>query len=241
MAVNLDIRNKLLRRDGVQIYFVTAGLKEELSVIRDIQPPNILCSYWYFKNKRLSDLCDYLNYRPNILLDSGAYSAFTKGKSVNVLDYIDYIQRNFDYIEHYVSLDVIGDTYLTWAFYDIMKYHKLNPIPVYHYGDPLELLHKYVERGEQRIALGATAPIKNKTFVADWCIELKGQFPAIEFHLLGSSSKKVVSCGALSSCDSTAWYIRAVNGLPKSIAGRSRTSKIERAKYHMKKMMEMVS
>lgn len=225
----------------MQIYFVTAGLKEELSVIRDIKPPNILCSYWYFKNKRLSDLCDYIGYRPNILLDSGAYSAFTKGKTVNVLDYIDFIRHNSDYIQRYVSLDVIGDSYLTWMFYNIMKYHKLNPIPVYHYGDTLELLHKYVECGEQTIALGATARIKNKAFVADWCIGLKERFPSVDFHLLGSCSEKIVSCGALSSCDSSAWYIRAVNGLPKSIGGKSRTSKIERAKYQMKQRMELMS
>lgn len=224
----------------MRIYFVTAGLKEELTVIRDVRPPYILCSYWYFKNKRLSDLCDYLGYKPHILLDSGAYSAFTKGKTVNVLDYIAYIQRNSDYIQRYISLDVIGDAHLTWMFYDIMKYHKLNPIPVYHYGDSLDSLHRYVECGERTIALGATVPIKNKALVADWCAELKGQFPTVDFHLLGSCSKKVISCGALSSCDASSWYMMAVNGFPKSIVGRSKCAKIERAKYQMQQMMGLV-
>lgn len=224
----------------MQIYFVTTGLKEELAVIRDIRPPCILCSYWYFKNKRLSDICDYLGYKPNILLDSGAYSAFTKGKTVNVLDYIDYIQRNSEYIQQYVSLDVIGDAYLTWMFYDIMKYHKLNPIPVYHYGDSLELLHRYVDCGERTIALGGTVPIKNKALIADWCVELKERFPTVNFHLLGSCSKKVISCGALSSCDATSWYMMAVNGFPKDIVGRTKQSKIDRAKYQMKQMIGLV-
>lgn len=65
----------------MKVYFVTTGLWEEIQVVKKVRPPRLLCSYWYFKNKRMADFCEELGYRPEIILDSGAYSAFTKGKN----------------------------------------------------------------------------------------------------------------------------------------------------------------
>lgn len=222
------------------IYFVVTGNKEELEVVRELKPPNILLSYWYFKSKSLSEFCEQIGYTPNILLDSGAYSAFTKNKTVNILDYMNFIDAN-SIVKNYISLDVIGDTLLTIAFYDIMRIKGYDPIPVYHYGDDEEVLNHYLSCGAKTVALGGTVPIKNKNEVAKWCKELHLRYPTVNFHLLGSTSKVVLESQSVVSCDSSSWYMMAVNGFPKEIVGKTKTAKIERAKYQMRNLMELSS
>lgn len=219
------------------IYFVATTNKEELEVIRELKPENVLVSYWYFKNKPMREFCEEIGYSPNILLDSGAYSAFTKGKTVNLLDYMRYITDNLPFLESYISLDVITDAQLSVAFYDLMRMKGLDPIPVYHYGEDQGTLDHYLTVGANRVALGGTVPIKNKRVVADWCKELHSMHPEINFHLLGSTSKVVRESESVSSCDASSWYMMAVNGYPKEIIGKTRSAKIERAKYQMKKLM----
>ena len=222
----------------MKVYFVTVGLREEIEVIRKVSPPHLLCSYWYFKNKPLADFCKELGYRPEILLDSGAYSAFTKGRSVNLFDYMKYIEGNAEYISRYIALDVIGDNFATKAYYCIMRNKGFTPIPVFHYGDDMRVLAYYSLDGAKTVALGGTVPIRDKKVVAEWCSEVKRLYPDTELHLLGSSSQKIIDCGAVSSCDSSAWYTLAVNGKPKSIPGKTRPSKIARAEENMIRTME---
>ena len=219
------------------LYFVVTGNKEELEVIREVKPPNILVSYWYFKTKPLGEFCSQIGYTPNILLDSGAYSAFTKNKTVNLLDYMKFITDNSETISDYISLDVINDSDLTVAFYNIMRMKGYNPIPVYHYGEDECVLKHYLSSGATRIALGGTVPIRNKAVVAKWCSDLHSRYPDVEFHLLGSTSKVVLESSSVSSCDSSSWYMMAVNGFPKEIAGKTKESKMERAKYQLRKLM----
>lgn len=221
------------------IYFVTTTNREELEVVKELKPPNVLISYWYFKNKPLSDFCSQIGYKPNILLDSGAYSAFTKKKSVNLIDYLRYIDNNKDYITDYVALDVIGNTRLTVALYELMKKMGYHPIPVYHYGETPSVLYQYINCGETKIALGGTVRIRNKKLVARWCDELHTTCPNVNFHLLGSTSRVVLESSSVGSCDSSSWYMLAVNGFPKDIPGKSREAKLERAKYQMRRLMEL--
>lgn len=221
----------------MNVFFVTAGLREEIEAIKKVKPPALLCSYWYFRNKTIREVLDQLEYTPEILLDSGAYSAFTKGKSVSLIDYMAYIKANEAEITKYISLDVIGDPYITKEYYNIMIGKGFSPIPVYHYGEDIEDLRFYVERGSMSVALGNTVPIRDKGKVGMWCASLKKQFPGVRFHLLGSSSIKIIQSGVVDSCDSSAWYMQAVNGKPRTIAGKSKEAKIERAMYNMAEIM----
>lgn len=222
-----------------KVYFVTTGLKEEIQVIRKVRPPRLLCSYWYFKNKPLREFVDSLGYRPEIMLDSGAYTAFTKGRSVALFDYIRYIEENAEYISRYVALDVIGDSFSTVAYFEIMQHKRLCPMPVFHYGDDSTILDYYKIFGCEDVALGNTVGIRDKRVVAAWCMAIREQHPDLRLHLLGSSSAKILECGALDSCDSSAWYTLAVNGKPKTLPGRTRAAKIARAEQNMSLTMEV--
>lgn len=222
----------------MDVYFVTTGLKEEIEVIKRVRPPRLLCSFWYFKNKPLAWLCEEIGYRPEILLDSGAYSAYTKGKNVNLLDFMDYIEANRAYISRYVSLDVIGDHKTTRMIWLLMRAKGLTPLPVVHYGDGLRAVEYYTDLFAKEIALGATVQIRDKREVARWCAEVKEHFPNVELHLLGSCSQKILQSGAVETCDSSTWYIQAINGRPAAIPGRTREAKITRAEANMRRIME---
>ena len=222
----------------MDVYFVTVGLREEIEVIRKVRPPRLLCSYWYFKHKSLRDFCNTIGYKPEIMLDSGAYSAFTKGSSVNLFDYMKYIAENDEYISRYVALDVIGDTFATKLYYEIMRNKGFRPIPVYHFGDDISLMQYYISNGSRTVALGNTVRIRDTSEVAQWCKELHEWQPGISLHLLGSSSQKIIECGVVDSCDSSTWYVMAVNGYPKEIPGKTRLTKISRAEANMIQTME---
>lgn len=224
--------------NGINVYFVTTGLREEVEAIKRVKPPRLLCSYWYFKNKPLFRFVADLGYTPEIMLDSGAYSAFTKGKNVSILDYLKYIEENAEHISRYVALDVIGDAYTTKVFFEVMRHKGFSPIPVFHYGDDLGLMHYYLCNGSGIVALGNTVGIQDKETVARWCADLHERFPNVSLHLLGSSSTKIMRCGAVDSCDASTWYMRAINGHPRHISGKTKEAKINRAVFNMKKIME---
>ena len=221
----------------MKIHFVCTNSIVEKEVIRELKPNNLLLSYAYFKNKRLKDFVDEIGYTPNILLDSGAYTAFSKGKNISLIDYMRYIDENAPYIGRYITLDVIGNPRITRKFYEIMKMENYNPVPVYHYGDDIKYLQRYVDSGETYIALGKTVPITDKSKVAAWVNELTDQFPTIKFHLLGSSSRKVTAGTNLYSVDSSTWIMQAINGYPKEIGGKTREAKKKRALWQMSEHM----
>lgn len=91
-----------------------------------------------------------------ILLDSGAYSAYTKGEIIDLSAYADFLFSMQDKgynIEHFANLDVIGDPEKTMQNHQWLCQQGLEPMPVYHYGEPVEYLQAYLECGSH-VALG---------------------------------------------------------------------------------------
>jgi hypothetical protein len=213
---------------------VTINKKEEVEVIKEVRPKNILISYWYFKNRNLQEWVKDLGYLPNIMLDSGAWSAYNQDKRIDFKKYIDYINKYKEYIYEFVNLDEIGDPDISYWSYLVMKKKGLNPIPVYHYGEDFKYLDAYIKRGEKRIAFGGTVMEKDKIKVANIASEILKRYPQISLHLLGSSSKKLIQyCPEAHSCDSSTWMKMAINGFPKHIEGKTYEAKKERMKYWM--------
>lgn len=225
----------------MEIYFVVSDKSSyETQAIREVQPDRVLCSYFYFRTKTLSSYCEKIGYKPKIMLDSGAYSAWTTGKNVSIIDYMAYIRANEEFIERYISLDVFGDPELTWDYYCIMRKKGFTSTPVYHYKSSEEYLQRYIQDGNELIALGGTVPEVDKEKVAKWVRYLTFKYPGTKFHLLGSNSMKITLYTDLCSCDSSTWFMMAVNGSPKHILGRSPAKKIERAKWNLRDMQERI-
>ena len=211
---------------------MTAGRKDEIAAIRQAKPPRLLLSYFYFRRKDLQAFIDAIGYRPEIMIDSGAWSAFNSGVEISVVNYMKYLERNRDLINHYISMDVIGDSDLSLYFWLIMRKKGFDPIPVYHYKEDEKFLRYYARRAN-KIAIGGTVPEPNKTTVADWVRLLVWTYPEINFHLLGSSSRKIIDTVDLDTVDSSTWIMQAMNGRPEHIPGRSSQAKIKRAIYNL--------
>lgn len=227
---------KLCRKKGVvniKIYHVAVNSSTaELEALKEVKPPRLLLSYFYFKNKPIKDYVQKLGYQPEIFLDSGAWSTYSKGKGIALTDYLQYIKENNDYIQNYFSLDVIGDSQLSYRYWQIMREKGFHPIPVYHYNAPEMYLNLYTNQTDY-IGLGETVPEKDKNKVADWIRMIVWQYPQIKFHLLGSSSEKIIDTCDIESTDSSTWFMQAIMGKPKHIKGNTRESKIERAIYNL--------
>lgn len=224
----------------MRIYIVAVDSSTaEVEVLQHVKPPYLLLSYFYFRNKPLKDYLKKLGYQPKeILMDSGAFSALNKGRGIALTDYMTFIDQNPE-ITNYISLDVIGDEMMSYEYFRLMKLKGYNPIAVVHYGENYRYwLEKYFMEGERHIALGGTVPIKDKRKVAAWVNEIQKAFPAIQFHLLGSSSGKIVDHCDIFSCDSSTWFMEAINGKPKEIKGTTREAKIRRAIYNLKREVE---
>ena len=225
-----------------KFFFVTCNKATEIEVISQIQPKYLLLSYHYFKNVKLEEWCRSLGYKPQILLDSGAYSAYNSGKSISIIDYMEYIRKNEEYIYRYVNLDVIGDSELSYMFYLIMKNKKFKPIPVFHYQENELWLQRYIEDGHTFIMLGGCKPITDEV-VIPWINDIVHRYPDISFHVLGKSSRKIIErCPAVYSFDSTTWIMQAIMGEPKHIKGKTyKESTIRKASYNMLTMMDRYS
>src|SRR5260221_9601283 len=67
--------------------------------------PHILESYHYIKAQGMVDAIRRHSAKRKIFLDSGAYSAFTKGAQISIQEYAKFIHRNQDFIEFAANLD----------------------------------------------------------------------------------------------------------------------------------------
>ncbi len=90
----------------------------------------------------------------DLLLDSGAYSAKTQKKRLDIDDYIDYIKVHHDVFNKYFNLDVIGNGPKSYENYLYMKMKGLKPIPVWHAETDPKFLELYLKDCEY-IAIGA--------------------------------------------------------------------------------------
>lgn len=117
-------------------YYAAVGDKREIGAVIVIPPIRMLCSYHYFKKQKemVKELVEK-NYE--IFIDSGAFSAETKGVIINIDEYCDFIKYTGASI--YAGLDVIGNAKQTRYNTEYMiGEHGLKPLPTFHMGSTLE-------------------------------------------------------------------------------------------------------
>jgi hypothetical protein len=168
------------------------------------------------------------------MVDSGAYTAYTQNKRIDLDDYLDFLQQNTGYIDGYINLDVIGDGAASYHNYRYMRRAGLNPIPVWHLGTEKEYLLAYMDQADfVGIALRKSKDPKKKNPDSKkqipelddlWLYYLTDQegFPKAKFHLFGVASLPVISRYPWWSFDSTSWVETAKFGgiyLPKAPNG----------------------
>jgi hypothetical protein len=146
-----------------------------------------------------------------LFLDSGAFSAWSQDKEIQIQDYIQFIKDNENVIDVYANLDVIGDAKGTYNNQRIMEKAGLNPLPVFHYGEDIKWLKKYLSY--PYITLGGMVPISNNALIAwldnlfeNYLTDDKG-IPICKIHGFGLTSLKLMLRYPWYSVDSTSWVV----------------------------------
>jgi hypothetical protein len=117
---------------------------------------NLLWSYAYARNFDMDDFLGSLQVqRLRFFADSGAHSARTLGIHIGLEDYAKWVLRWRHWFTIYANLDVIGGADATRVNQRrLEEEYGLEPMPVFHTGEPFSVLESYIEDGYTYIALG---------------------------------------------------------------------------------------
>lgn len=154
---------------------------------------------------------------PDVILDSGAYSMETGGNAKVNLEAYSFWLKNYieDYpqIKMYVNLDDLSDPQKSIENLKYLESKGLKPIPVYHYGEPENILEWMCENysyvGIGGIAVGVMPIPKLTSF---WEKDVYEKYPETKFHIFGVGTIEPFFKHQPYSVDSTSWNVGAVYG-----------------------------
>lgn len=164
-----------------------------------------------------------------LFLDSGAFSAWTKGVEIDIDEYIKFIKKYKKYLECYANLDVIGSAEETYKNQKYMESKGLKPLPVFHLQDKFSWLDRYLDEGYDYIGIGGIAGKSTvgarKHFLSrvwDRITDEKG-YPLIKTHGFGMTAVNLIVQYPWWSVDSTSWLSASRLGdilVPRPVKGK---------------------
>ena len=167
---------------------------------------NILIAYPYINQKLIEKLIEHKD-KFNLLIDSGAFTAWNTGKIITLDGYCKMLDSLPIEPERYFALDVIGDAKATEDNYDEMLKRGYKPSPVFTRSQNLSEVDKYFETADM-IGCGGLVNKegpKPQGFIDKVMKQAKGR----KVHLLGYTQPKFIKYFRPYSCDSSSW-IRAM-------------------------------
>jgi hypothetical protein len=150
-------------------------------------------------------------------------------------DYIQFLLENKDYLDLYVTLDIIGNPEKTWEIQKYIESFGLNPLPVFHYGEDFKWLEQYVNEYEYIGIGGLGQDISKSKWIpnfGDPCFEMicdtPERTPKIKVHGFAITSPDILIRYPFYSIDSTSWVMYGKYGIiliPKKENGKYRYDK----------------
>lgn len=159
---------------------------------------NLLVAYPYMV-KDVVEILKQNQEQIRFLLDSGAFTAWKAGKSIDVDDYCKFIETLPVTPWKYFTLDKIGDPEGSLKNYEIMLKRGFHPIPVFTRGEDPKMIDEYYKTSDVIGIGGLVGTPGNRGFV-------KGIMRIIgkrHCHWLGFTNKKFVQYYKPFSCDSS--------------------------------------
>lgn len=142
-----------------------------------------------------------------VLIDSGAFSAWNSGREIILEEYCDVCYEYKSKGWQYFQLDVIGNQKKTFDNYEYMISKGLNPIPVFTRGANLKDLRHI--RDAKLIGLGSGVKTKGQHAYVKWFLTQEKDVDNRQIHLLGYNNLKTVFTNRVNSVDSTSWDYNA--------------------------------
>jgi hypothetical protein len=150
------------------------------------------------------DVIDLLNKNQDdirFLLDSGAFTAWKAGKTIQVDDYCKFIESLPFKPWRYFTLDVIGDPEKSFKNYELMLSRGFKPIPIFTRGEDIKMIDEYYKTSDVVGIGGLVGTQGNKGFV-------KGIMNVVgdrKVHWLGFTNDNFVIHYKPYSIDSSSW------------------------------------
>ena len=172
-----------------------------------------------------------------VFVDSGAFSAWSKGKQIDVDEYINYINENTNELTLFASVDNIPgeltrtptlkekqqSPILSWENYLYMRERVKQPdklLPVFHIGEDFKHLNNMLEvkldgKHIPYIGLGGTvglaSTVKDNWYKQCFKIIKQSSNPNVKVHAFGMMSLNILENYPFTSADSTSWLMTANN------------------------------
>lgn len=212
-----------------------AGMSEQL--FHKINYDPILLSY----ANQLRDIEKMFSYSKDIFVDSGAFSVFTRGISVDIDAYIDWINNNYSKIGVVAALDVIGDAESSWKNYIYMRENlvpeaKNKLLFTFHIDEPLSNLKHALQYCDSfgklsYIGLGGMATKKTSEQRRSFLTNAFSLIPHdVKVHGFGMTDYSLLNHYNFYSVDSTTWLRAAAFG--EICFNESRIKISEKHKYN---------
>ena len=193
----------------MQFYFGWNGHHDTLALLRSCGVSRLLVSYVILRDyaegrwpgradlRHLADM--------DVLVDSGAFSAFRSGHPVTLDEYRAFLDTAQP--ARYLTLDVIGDWHSTLSNLHRLEQAGYTPIPVWHAQDPWGLLGD-LTAVYPLVALGGLVPLRP---TVRWSL-LRRIFsgPLHPYHGLGIGSPDLLRAFPWTSCDASSWDYGAI-------------------------------
>lgn len=183
--------------------------------------PNILESFHYVHSEKFVSVMREQGAK--VFLDSGAFSAFHLGVSIDINEYCDYIKRNRDILRVEDGavmasvLDGIGDPLKTYQNQMYMESQGAKPLPCFHFGEDPRYLDHYVKNYDY-ITIGGLVG-RSKKDAEVWLDRMWNEHmidgsgnARLKVHGFGLTSPDLMARYPWFSCDSSSWIQAAAFG-----------------------------
>lgn len=205
--------------------------------------------------KNIEIWCKEKSHKNKLFVDSGAYTAYTKGNIVDADDYISYLNSITHCLEIFAQLDKIPGRFnqpkskqdmeeapiKSWENYLYMRKRVLEPnklLPIFHQGEDFKYLVNMLEwvdeNGEHIPYIGVSPafdlPGLENFLDVSFNIIKNSSNPNVKTHAFGMTRLDILEKYPYTSADSTSWKLSAAMGSIYTPYGTIYVS--ERGKYN---------
>lgn len=181
-------------------------------------PDWLLESFYYLTGKGVKEIEEA---KQTIFLDSGAFTMFTKGVSIDLKQYAEFIQRYKHLIHVASSLDAIGRGKEQESYDNFVSLRKFGAdvCPVHHARDHDDWLKRYLDEGHEYIFLGGMVA-ESTVYLRDWLDHVWERYltnpdgtPRVKVHGFGLTTLELMLKYPWFSVDSTSWVLKSRYGM----------------------------
>lgn len=248
---------------GFDLYFAGGAEKEVMDYSKELGVHKLFSQLT--ERKYINDWVDDIRkgeINGKLFVDSGAFTAHNKDITIDVDDYISYLNSLGDYVTLFAQLDKIPGKRnvprtikdvteapkISWDNYLYMRERVNHPhklVPIFHQDEPFEWLQNMLEwrdeKGEPIPYIGiSSSKDKASKYREDWYWKVfsviqRSSNPNVKTHAFGTSSIRHLELFPFTSADATSWIQTAVYGSIETDFGTIMVSGVqENSKEHIK-------